>query len=830
MKFNLQVKSAYNELKTKKDNSGKFYKTLFHIHTPQSHDYSLLEEWNYSEYHKKSDNDIYEVAKNKIKGIDCLKISDIKEDSLKYGYSNYKEYLSYSILANELYLQEIGCVIVSDHNTIKGIKKLEKSIELLKSIYPNNIYPHVFNGVEISCADKLHVVVVFDNKRTELVENWLKNNIIDEKSGTYETSLNVLSYFSEEGLFCYIAHINSSDLFKEEYLAFAYKKRLLESKLIQFLGVSKCDSIDTVNNNIRNYNKKIKVKYILDNDSHNIDNFKNNIMWIKGSKRNYEMLIEAFLDYDTSIRLGDITIESKSFIKGIYIPNDNQINHFLVNKDKKSAYSILFSSNLNCFIGGRGTGKSTTLNILQYGLTQKVKSERELEFICRNPNIFILYELDTVEYIIEMGIRSIYKESVENSVLQKFGQNKKNSYYYRYNFDYKEIQKIARNQDLNIYRVIDKGKKFKKENNKYKLLEKMFDTVYSVNELVKKADNDEMTEFIYSLLLKNKELSKPTINTKKTKFRSILEMINKIEKKRRKRLCEVNKIIDLFNDKNQGRLKIYYEQNENLNRPNFKNWFFDDLRECTKKYRITPSEIIYCLEEIYDDLGFYKFFSFIIERKYKEIAQYFFVFFEQSKIKNNMDLIPFKEENISNFIDIIFSLFDNVSELKIKSYINGLGEQEELRLEYNINLKVSSKNDKKEVFKDIRDLSQGQKVVAMIDFILAYSDYVDDYRPLIIDQPEDNLDTRYIYLSLVKQLRDVKDKRQIIIATHNATIVTNSVADKVFVMESDGECGWIEMQGYPGEKKIKEAIVNYLEGGIDSFKHKQEIYKNILSD
>ena len=91
----------------------------------------------------------------------------------------------------------------------------------------------------------------------------------------------------------------------------------------------------------------------------------------------------------------------------------------------------------------------------------------------------------------------------------------------------------------------------------------------------------------------------------------------------------------------------------------------------------------------------------------------------------------------------------------------------------------------------------------MIDFILAYSDYVDDYRPLIIDQPEDNLDTRYIYLSLVKQLRDVKDKRQIIIATHNATIVTNSVADKVFVMESDGECGWIEMQGYPGEKKLK---------------------------
>lgn len=828
MKFNLQVKSAYNELKTKKDNSGKFYKTLFHIHTPQSHDYSLFEEWNCSEYQKKSDDDIYEVSKNKIKGIDCLKKSDIKEDSLKYGYSNCKEYLSYLILANELYLQEIGCVIVSDHNTTKGIKKLEKSIELLKSAYPNNIYPHVFNGVEISCADKLHVVVVFDNKRTELVENWLKNNIIDEKSGTYETSLNVLSYFSEEGLFCYIAHINSSDLFKEEYLAFAYKKRLLESKLIQFLGVSKCDSIDTVNNNIRNYNKKIKVKYILDNDSHNIDNIKNNIMWIKGSKRNYEMLIEAFLDYDTSIRLGDIAIESKSFIKGIYIPNDNQINHFLVNKDKESAYSILFSSNLNCFIGGRGTGKSTTLNILQYGLTQKVKSERELEFICRNPNIFILYELDTVEYIIEMGIRSIYKESVENSVLQKFGQNKKNSYYYRYNFDYKEIQKIARNQDLNIYRVIDKGKGFKKENNKYKLLEKMFDTVYSVNELVKKADNDEMTEFIYNLLLKNKQLAKPTINGK-TKFRSISEMIVKVNNKKNQRAKQVEEIISSFNEKNLGRLKIVYEQSDKFRAPNFKKWLSKNLKNNIGTYRIALNEIIDCLNELYEEFGFFEFFTNIEKKKSDILGKYFCRYSTQSKLRRDIDRVVLDNNNIEKFLKIIYTAFDQVSEENFKYYINSFGKQEELRLEYNINLKVSSKNYRKEVFKDIRDLSQGQKVAAMIDFILAYSDFVDDYRPLIIDQPEDNLDTRYIYLSLVKQLRDVKDKRQIIIATHNATIVTNSVADKVFVMESDGECGWIEMQGYPGEKKIKEAIVNYLEGGIDSFKHKQEIYKNILS-
>lgn len=62
----------------------------------------------------------------------------------------------------------------------------------------------------------------------------------------------------------------------------------------------------------------------------------------------------------------------------------------------------------------------------------------------------------------------------------------------------------------------------------------------------------------------------------------------------------------------------------------------------------------------------------------------------------------------------------------------------------------------------------------MLSFVIAYSDYSNDYRPLILDQPEDSLDNRYIYKTLVYTLRKTKQKRQVIIATHNATIVTNA--------------------------------------------------------
>ena len=85
-------------------------------------------------------------------------------------------------------------------------------------------------------------------------------------------------------------------------------------------------------------------------------------------------------------------------------------------------------------------------------------------------------------------------------------------------------------------------------------------------------------------------------------------------------------------------------------------------------------------------------------------------------------------------------------------------------------------------------------------------------------------------MNLVQQLRDAKSKRQVIIATHNAAIVTNTNAEQVCVMESDGQSGWVAVRGYVGTNQIKKQIVNYLEGGIESFKHKCEIYHDVLLD
>ncbi|HGQ9560085.1 TPA: hypothetical protein ACL22O_000426 [Streptococcus pneumoniae] len=382
--FNNKIKSVYQELTNSKEKFGSFHKTLIHLHTPVSYDYKLFSNWTATKYRKITEDELYDIffENKKIKVDKTIFFSNFD----KVVFSSSKEYISFLMLAEAIIKNGIEIVVVTDHNTTKGIKKLQMAVSIIMKNYPiYDIHPHILHGVEISAADKLHIVCIYDYEQESWVNQWLSENIISEKDGSYQHSLTIMKDFNNQKIVNYIAHFNSYDILKKgSHLLGAYKRKI-----------------------------------------------------------------------------------------------------------------------------------------------------------------------------------------------------------------------------------------FSKENTRF--------------------------------------------------------------------------------------------------------------------------------------------------------------------------------------------------------------------LEFNINSKESSQQ-LDILYKEVGVLSLGQKVVAMLDFLLAYSDYSKDFRPLIIDQPEDNLDNRYIYRHLVQQFRDVKAQRQIILATHNTTIVTNSMTDQVVIMESDGVNGWIELQGYVSEKYIKNHIINQLEGGKDSFKHKMSIYETALSE
>lgn len=83
----------------------------------------------------------------------------------------------------------------------------------------------------------------------------------------------------------------------------------------------------------------------------------------------------------------------------------------------KGSFSLSFSESLNCIIGGRETGKSTILQIIEFTLRQTCNNERELEFICRHDWIWILYYYKGEEYLIHFNLPN---KAPYESVLQYF--------------------------------------------------------------------------------------------------------------------------------------------------------------------------------------------------------------------------------------------------------------------------------------------------------------------------------------------------------------------------------------------------------------------------
>ena len=115
--------------------------------------------------------------------------------------------------------------------------------------------------------------------------------------------------------------------------------------------------------------------------------------------------------------------------------------------------------------------------------------------------------------------------------------------------------------------------------------------------------------------------------------------------------------------------------------------------------------------------------------------------------------------------------------------------------------------------------SPGQKTAALLAFILSYGN-----EPLLLDQPEDDLDNELIYSLIVHQLRETKSRRQVIIVTHNANIVVNGDAEMVLPLKAAGGETHIRQTASIQEKEVRESICDILEGGQQAFEQR---YKRI---
>lgn len=120
-------------------------------------------------------------------------------------------------------------------------------------------------------------------------------------------------------------------------------------------------------------------------------------------------------------------------------------------------------------------------------------------------------------------------------------------------------------------------------------------------------------------------------------------------------------------------------------------------------------------------------------------------------------------------------------------------------------------------FKESTQLSTGQRCTTILPILLTQSE-----RPLLIDQPEDNLDNAFVYDTIVKALQAVKGSRQVIFVTHNPNIPVLGEAERVFVFSSDGQHATLKEAGTVDECKVQ--IERILEGGREAFLRRKARY------
>lgn len=853
-----KLQYVYSSIEDSRKRYGDYKKCEFHLHTPASKCYKLLSNWTAEKFNNLTLIELLEVAeKNGLYNNDMINVikhnieyyegKRYKNDNKSKPFVSFFENTVFKLITHSLYKNNIDVAVVSDHHTIEGYIKLKVALEEYYKERRSEIKKPIFllMGVEISCSDDNHVVGIFNDtdENIELVVRFLKDISYPGSDGTFYPSQYIIEEIISMGGIAYLAHLNSSNFNGNE----AYKVKLMNIDNMIAIGLTDMDKKDAVYERIKPFirSKNREFCFLNESDAHSIEQIGKRNTWVKFSNKiSFPSLLKAIEDYGVCIKT-DVPNISNKYIKGMVIcPGEygylgpRPLSNRRVYYQDKNDLVVEFSQDLNCIIGGRGTGKSTLLNIINISFNLEADNDI-LEFICKNEQIFILFYFEGTDYILRF-IPQIYGFYYNGDI--KYSSNAFKTGYYKTDNEMRQLT----NEWIQLYAVNDsseKNKKIIRKTNNYRILNDFFRRGYSINNLVSKISNNTIGTFIRDVVMNGIDYADTKQYIKeidKVNGRDIISYIKKnmlqIVDAFNKQKNTVDSIIQGFNEKFDKQLRIIYSPRQN--RIDYVSGILDKIARQSDKHIagtfLTWQDIEHYVKLVSQKIGFIQFIYLLFIRNYEELekVQSLKELVDYSAIsitKISTGLSDVNRNNTNTVFSAIFNKLREEPSLINECLMRWLKEADDFTIEFNINYKESVETVPT-VFKPLNELSLGQKVSALLTFVFNYGEYAGDTTPLIIDQPEDNLDNQYIYKNLIKSLRNIKNKRQVIVVTHNSTIVTNADAEQVIVMGSDNKKGWIQSRGYPSDETIVRHIVNHMEGGVESLRNKILKYRHFIKE
>ena len=410
------------------------------------------------------------------------------------------------------------------------------------------------------------------------------------------------------------------------------------------------------------------------------------------------------------------------------------------------------------------------------------------------------HRLAIIDFIEEYNnVENEFKQRV-SQIIAKFEVSNidKSKLKFNVKLDISHLEKLLKNDEEQLNKLSSTVKELK---NKLGIIEKQ------KNELMASASSKEQEYQQYLVDYNKWETRKAEIETNIETTKSELHYIeNELESDREKTikelLSQIQKIFELFQEKVKINDQIYSPVGKEL------NTFLSKLDD---KIDFVTS---ISLESNFPN-SLLRFVNQKIKSPFMGVEQ------GQAYIKGKIKATDFnnKDSALEFIADLITAIDsedykDTMSKIlnSSKDYLEYLASMSYLHV--NFVLKMGDV--------DLSLLSPGQRGSVLLVFYLALSK---DKKPLIIDQPEDNLDNQSIFNKLVPCILEAKKKRQIIIVTHNPNLAVACDAEQIIYCSlSDGDCKITYETGSIENPVMKQHIIDVLEGTKPAFSLRQNKY------
>ena len=841
---------------------------------------------------------------------------------------------------------------ITDHHRCENANGINDACLEIKAsgqnLYLNNSLI-VLPGMEISVEENtknIHVLAIFpeDCSSSEieriLVDTGIESNPVnrtDQSKATTQRLVEIVRRIRDQGGLAILGHVNSTNGYREEMKSLDWDDdKILENICDLNVNAVEISKPDDAQHFIVD-DKQLPC--VIGSDAHYLKDIggKKYITRVKMTKPGFSDLERAFQDPETRIRFQDPQGPGVKTILGIKFEGG-----FL------DQQTISFTSNLNCLIGGRGTGKSSCIEAIRYLFDKQIPDERSgdikklRESVLDGCTAQIIFEDQHGEKFVlqrrfgDPDTKILTMDGFENTDIDlKMSQNLRLSFY-----GWSEIEGIAKksSQQLDLIdgfidgidqlkrdeqgaigdlkanardiksqmdtvdretgnvgnlkelkselETIGEEQKEEEKNkekivNEAELLDDLIDQLESLHDelkevdlsgeikaqsdLIAKAITDEKLLFVDEFKTVSKILAgsieeDSTLMTAREGLLSELTKLKEEVEKKQTVLKEKHDPVDaafarLLEDIDQPEAKQIAQRREQLrNQIRIRGKAQqrkENAEEELKKHQDVRTRLITKLEDVRSEQytlrngyvleisaklpkgkanvevtievveqGDREEFKKILGHKLTNLPR-------QWRAKGYVDMISdhytpiefaaaIKSPDFESFLD---AGFDHEEGVDIVSHLHD--KPEDL-----MEIEICECTDLPKIFfdvqgvkKPIEDLSPGQRCTALLPIILLETD-----TPLIIDQPEDNLDNQFIFDLVVNTLRSLKDRRQIIVATHNPNIPVSGDAENILVFKPDGSKGKLASNGSIDYDPIIEDVKTIMEGGEEAFKVRANKY------